>query len=91
MIAIARSVGADVLQCRTIPDILLIVDFFGRHPMQEYKAVIKQEGEWWYRWIEEMPGVNCQERSEEELMETLRVTLREAVEFNQEEGLYGLT
>jgi predicted RNase H-like HicB family nuclease len=54
--------------------------------MQEYKAVIKQEGEWWYGWIEEMPGVNCQERSKEELLETLRVTLREAIEFNREEA-----
>ena len=54
--------------------------------MQEYKAVVKQEGEWWYGWIEEMPGVNCQERSKEELLETLRVTLREAIEFNREEA-----
>jgi len=54
--------------------------------MQEYKAVIKQEGEWWYGWIEEMPGINCQERSQEELLETLRVTLREAIEFNREEA-----
>jgi predicted RNase H-like HicB family nuclease len=54
--------------------------------MQEYKAVIKQEGEWWYGWIEEMPGVNCQERSKEELLETLRVTLREAIELNRDEA-----
>jgi len=54
--------------------------------MQEYKAVIKQEGEWWYGWIEEMPGVNCQEQSQEELLETLRLTLREAIEFNREEA-----
>jgi predicted RNase H-like HicB family nuclease len=54
--------------------------------MQEYKAVIKQEGEWWYGWIEEMPGVNCQERSKEELMETLQATLREAIELNREEA-----
>lgn len=54
--------------------------------MQEYKAVVKQEGEWWYGWIEEIPGVNCQERSEAELMETLRVTLREAIELNREEA-----
>jgi predicted RNase H-like HicB family nuclease len=54
--------------------------------MQEYKAVIKQEGEWWYGWIEEMPGVNCQERSEEELLDTLRTTLREAIELNREEA-----
>lgn len=52
----------------------------GRHSMQEYKAVVKQEGEWWYGWIEEIPGVNCQERSREELVETLRATRREAVE-----------
>jgi predicted RNase H-like HicB family nuclease len=54
--------------------------------MQEYKAVIKQEGEWWYGWIEEMPGVNCQERSKEGLLETLRVTLREAIKFNRDEA-----
>ncbi len=54
--------------------------------MQEYKAAIKQEGEWWYGWIEETPGINCQERSKEELLETLRVTLREAIEFNREEA-----
>jgi predicted RNase H-like HicB family nuclease len=54
--------------------------------MQEYKAVIKQEGKWWYGWIEEMPGVNCQEQSKEELLETLQVTLREAIEFNREEA-----
>jgi len=54
--------------------------------MQEYKAVIKQEGEWWYGWIEEMPGVNCQERSKEQLLETLRATLHEAIEMNREEA-----
>ncbi|MBN1507866.1 MAG: hypothetical protein JW955_13530 [Sedimentisphaerales bacterium] len=52
--------------------------------MQEYKAVIKQEDGWWYGWIEEMPGVNCQERSQEELLETLRATLREATELNRQ-------
>jgi predicted RNase H-like HicB family nuclease len=59
----------------------------GRYPMQEYKAVVKQEGEWWYGWIEEIPGVNCQERSQEELMETLRATLREAIELNRDDAL----
>jgi predicted RNase H-like HicB family nuclease len=54
--------------------------------MQEYKAVIKQEDEWWYGWIEEMPGVNCQERSPKELLEILRITLLEAIEFNRKEA-----
>jgi len=44
---------------------------------KEYTAVIKQGGEWWIGWIEEVPGVNCQEATREELIESLRVTLRE--------------
>ena len=49
---------------------------------KEFTAIIQQEGDWWIGWIEEIPGVNCQERSREELIETLRVTLEEALEFN---------
>ena len=52
-----------------------------------YTAVIKRSGYWWIGWIEEVPGVNCQEASEAELLETLRVTLREALAFNREEAL----
>ena len=53
----------------------------------EYTAVVKNIGEWWIGWIEEVPGVNCQEGSRDELIETLRVTLREALEFNRQEAL----
>lgn len=52
----------------------------------EYTAVVKQDGDWWIGWIEEVPGVNCQEATREELMETLRVTLGEALEFNREDA-----
>jgi len=38
-------------------------------------------------WIEEVAGVNCQEATREELLETLTVTLREALEFNRREAL----
>jgi predicted RNase H-like HicB family nuclease len=54
---------------------------------ENYTAVIKQNGRWWIGWIEEVPGVNCQEASKEELLESLRVTLREALEFNRREAL----
>jgi predicted RNase H-like HicB family nuclease len=53
----------------------------------EYNAVIKQDGDWWIGWIEEVPGVNCQEASREELIETLHITLREALEFNRQEAI----
>ena len=49
---------------------------------ETYTAVVKQSGPWWIGWIEEIPGVNCQERSKEALLETLKVTLQEALEFN---------
>jgi predicted RNase H-like HicB family nuclease len=52
-----------------------------------YTAVVKQDEGWWIGWIQEIPGVNCQERTKEELLETLRVTLREALEFNRNEAL----
>ncbi len=54
---------------------------------QQYTAIVKQENGWWIGWIEEVPGVNCQEHSREELLETLKVTLREALEFNRQEAL----
>ena len=45
-----------------------------------YTAVVKREAGWWIGWIEEIPGVNCQEKTREELLETLSITLREALE-----------
>ena len=53
----------------------------------EYTAVVKQEDDWWFGWIEEVPGVNCQERTYDELRETLEVTLKEALEFNRQDAL----
>ena len=53
----------------------------------QYTAVVKQEGEWWIGWIEEVPGVNCQESTKEALMESLKVTLREALELNREDAI----
>lgn len=54
---------------------------------QEYTAIIKEDAGWWIGWIEEVSGVNCQEATREELIESLRVTLREALELNREEAL----
>src|SRR3990167_8907380 len=49
----------------------------------QFTAVVKKDGDWWIGWIEEVPGVNCQERSREELLESLRITLGEALEMNR--------
>jgi predicted RNase H-like HicB family nuclease len=52
-----------------------------------FTAVIKQDDGWWIGWIEEIPGVNCQESTREELLESLRVTLAEALEMNRQEAI----
>ena len=50
-------------------------------------AVVKKSGAWWIGWVEEVPGVNCQEASKKELIESLQVTLREALELNRRDTL----
>ena len=63
-----------------------------RYPLQyqvmnaKFTAVVKQRGEWWIGWIEEVPGVNAQERTKPELLKSLREALIEALEFNREEA-----
>jgi predicted RNase H-like HicB family nuclease len=52
-----------------------------------YTAVIKQDGDWWIGWIEEVPGANCQEGSREELLVSLKVTLEEMLELNRQEAV----
>jgi predicted RNase H-like HicB family nuclease len=53
---------------------------------QTYTAVVKHDADSWIGWVEEVPGVNCQEATREELLESLRVTLAEAIEFNRTEA-----
>ena len=53
----------------------------------QYTAVVKQDDDWWIGWIEEIPGVNCQESTRDELLESLKVTLREALEFNRMDAI----
>ena len=51
-----------------------------------FTAIVKQDSGVWIGWIEEVPGVNCQEDSREELLESLRVTLTEALAMNRDEA-----
>jgi len=51
-----------------------------------YTAITKKRGDWWLGWIEEVPGVNAQEKSKEELLSSLREILAEALEFNRSDA-----
>lgn len=54
---------------------------------QAYTAVITEQDGWFLGWIEEIPGVNCQEQSRAELIESLREALGEALEMNKHEAI----
>ena len=39
----------------------------------KFRAVIRKSGDWWIGWLADLPGVNAQERTKEELIESLRI------------------
>ena len=52
-----------------------------------YNAVIQQDGRWWIGWVEEIPGVNSQGATREELIDNLRSALKEALQMNRAEAV----
>ena len=54
--------------------------------MNQYTAAIQKDGDFWIGWIEEVPGVNSQGHSREELLENLKSALTEELELNREEA-----
>lgn len=54
---------------------------------ESYTAVIQQSDDWWIGWVEEIPGVNSQGKTREELMDNLRSALQEALELNRADAL----
>jgi predicted RNase H-like HicB family nuclease len=54
--------------------------------MNQYTAAIQRDGDFWIGWIEEVPGVNSQGRSREELLKNLQSALTEALEMNRAEA-----
>ena len=38
-----------------------------------YRAIVKQSDGWWIGWLVDLPGVNAQERTKKELLESLRI------------------
>lgn len=51
-----------------------------------YTAIVQRHGDWWIGWVEEVPGVNSQGQTREELLENLRDALDEALEMNRAEA-----
>ena len=43
----------------------------------KYRAIVKQSDGWWIGWLLDLPGVNAQERTREELVASLRTGAEE--------------
>ena len=76
-----RSSDADSYES----DLLFLQEWYKTEPSpaeiaQTYTALIRQSEGWWIGWILEVPGVTCQERTRNELLDTLQITLREILE-----------
>ncbi|MBI2909553.1 MAG: type II toxin-antitoxin system HicB family antitoxin [Chloroflexi bacterium] len=59
-----------------------------------FRAVIKKSGNWWIGWLVDLPGVNAQEKTREELIESLRIgaedMLEAPVQLGNEEELIAI-
>jgi len=45
-----------------------------------YRAVIKKVDDWWIGWLIDLPGVNAQEKSKNELIKSLVIGAQEMLE-----------
>ena len=54
---------------------------------QTYTAVIQKDEGWWIGWIQEIPGVNGQERTKDELLVSLKSRLEDILELNRKEAI----
>jgi len=52
-----------------------------------YTAITQKDGDWWIGWIEEIPGVNCQERTREELLESLKAECKTMMQATENQRL----
>ncbi len=56
-------------------------------PQNKYTAIIKQEDDWFIGWIEEIPGANAQEKTKNELMESLREVAKDILEIYRQDAI----
>ena len=49
--------------------------------MNEYHAVLVQVEDGWIGWFEEIPGLRCQDETKEGLVDSMLITLEDALRF----------
>ena len=58
--------------------------------MNEFTAVIEQDGEWFIAYCPEVPGANGQGRTKNEALSSLSDAIRLILEDRREQGLRGI-
>ncbi len=48
----------------------------------KYRAMIKQIDGWWIGWLLDLPGVNAQEKTRDELITSLEIGAQDMLETN---------
>ena len=46
----------------------------------KFRSVIKETQGWWIGWLVDLPGVNAQERTREDLLKSLMIGAKEMLE-----------
>ena len=60
---------------------MFIVSILWRAIDDRYAEVIQRDDPWWIGWVKEIPGVNSQGSTRDELIENLHSALKEALEM----------
>ncbi|MEW6103979.1 MAG: type II toxin-antitoxin system HicB family antitoxin [bacterium] len=50
----------------------------------KFRAVIKKTDDWWIGWLADFPGVNAQERTKEDLLESLKIGAEDMLQIELE-------
>lgn len=58
--------------------------------VNEFTAIIEQDGEWFIAYCPEMPGANGQGRTKNEALSSLSDAIRLILEDRREQGLRGI-
>jgi predicted RNase H-like HicB family nuclease len=48
----------------------------------KFRAIIKESEDWWIGWLVDLPGVNAQEKTREELLESLKIGAQDMLATN---------
>jgi predicted RNase H-like HicB family nuclease len=52
-----------------------------------YTAVIQKDGDWWIGWVIEVPGANAQEKTKNELLDSLKIAIKDILEIQNENAM----